>query len=42
MSTDRKEAMITVRLDKDLKPKMDERETINWSGVARKAWRKNH
>lgn len=39
MSTDRKEAMITVRLDRDLKDKMDEREEINWSGVARKAIR---
>lgn len=39
MSTDRKEEMITVRLDRDLKAKMDEREEINWSGVARKAIR---
>lgn len=39
MSTDRKEAMITVRLDRNLKAKMDEREEINWSGVARKAIR---
>lgn len=39
MSTDRKEEMITVRLDQDLKAKMDEREEINWSGVARKAIR---
>jgi Arc/MetJ-type ribon-helix-helix transcriptional regulator len=37
MSTNRKEEMITVRLDQDLKAKMDEREEINWSGVARKA-----
>lgn len=39
MSSDRKEAMITVRLDRDLKAKMDEREEINWSGVVRKAIR---
>jgi hypothetical protein len=39
MSTDRKEEMITVRLDRDLKAKMDDREEINWSGVARKAIR---
>jgi hypothetical protein len=39
MSTDRKEEMITVRLDQDLKAKMDEREEINWSGIARKAIR---
>jgi hypothetical protein len=39
MSTDRKEEMITVRLDQTLKAKMDEREEINWSGVARKAIR---
>lgn len=39
MSKDRKEAMITVRLDQDLKAKMDEREEINWSGVVRKAIR---
>ena len=39
MSTDRKEEMITVRLDRSLKAKMDEREEINWSGVARKAIR---
>ncbi|MFB6353778.1 MAG: hypothetical protein ABEJ92_06800 [Halobacteriales archaeon] len=31
--------MITVRLDRSLKAKMDEREEINWSGVARKAIR---
>jgi Arc/MetJ-type ribon-helix-helix transcriptional regulator len=31
--------MITVRLDQELKAKMDEREEINWSGVARKAIR---
>ncbi len=39
MSTDRKEEMITVRLDSSLKAKMDKREEINWSGVARKAIR---
>jgi Arc/MetJ-type ribon-helix-helix transcriptional regulator len=39
MSTDQKEEMITVRLNQDLKAKMDEREEINWSGVARKAIR---
>jgi hypothetical protein len=39
MSTDRKEEMITIRLDRDLKAKMDEREEINWSGIARKAIR---
>jgi Arc/MetJ-type ribon-helix-helix transcriptional regulator len=39
MSTNRKEEMITVRLDQELKAKMDEREEINWSGVARKAIR---
>lgn len=39
MSTDRKKEMITVRLDSSLKAKMDKREEINWSGVARKAIR---
>jgi uncharacterized protein YydD (DUF2326 family) len=39
MSTGQKEEMITIRLDQDLKAKMDEREEINWSGVARKAIR---
>lgn len=39
MSIDRKDEMITVRLDRTLKEKMDEREEINWSGVARKAIR---
>jgi Arc/MetJ-type ribon-helix-helix transcriptional regulator len=39
MNADRKEEMITVRLDQSLKAKMDEREEINWSGVARKAIR---
>lgn len=39
MSTDQKEEMITIRLDQNLKTKMDEREEINWSGVARKAIR---
>lgn len=39
MSDDRKEEMITVRLDCSLKAKLDEREEINWSGVARKAIR---
>lgn len=39
MSTERKDVTITVRVDRSLKAKMDERPEINWSAVARKAIR---
>lgn len=39
MSNERKDVTITVRMDRSLKTKMDERPEINWSGVARKAIR---
>ena len=39
MSDERKDITITVRVDRSLKSKMDERPEINWSGVARKAIR---
>lgn len=39
MSDERKDVTITVRVDRSLKAKMDERPEINWSGVSRKAIR---
>ena len=39
MSDERKDVTITVRVDRSLKSKMDERPEINWSAVSRKAIR---